>query len=144
VYALYEALLLAALGVDRGRSRVLGLFAAHGERDAGECRGEGGYRELHVTGLVSPMFNSTPKYAHCIFCDRSKLPSLSFFAQSIAEAYPELRGMLIALFLLNNALGERTTCEPTWRPIIVYIATIFAVFEVSSVRRGGDATAMYG
>jgi hypothetical protein len=106
VYALYEALLLAALGVDRGRSRVLGLFAAHGERDAGECRGEGGYRELHVTGLVSPMFNSTPKYAHCIFCDRSKLPSLSFFAQSIAEAYPELRGMLIALFLLNNAFGR--------------------------------------
>ena len=53
VYALYEALLLAALCVDRGSGGVLSLLAAHGERSTGECDTEGGHCELN-TVLVSP------------------------------------------------------------------------------------------
>jgi hypothetical protein len=26
-------------------------------------------------------------------------------------------------------LGRRTTCEPTWRPAMVYVATMFTVCE---------------
>lgn len=53
VYALDEALLLAALCVDRGSGGVLSLLAAHGERGTGECDTEGGHCELN-TVLVSP------------------------------------------------------------------------------------------
>ena len=33
--------------------------------------------------------------------------------------------------------GQRTTCDPTWRPAIVYIATMMAVVFVDSAVGGG-------
>jgi hypothetical protein len=45
----------------------------------------------------------------------------------------------------TTSLGkERTTCDPTWRPIIVYIATIFAVFKDYPCRKRGDGASMDG
>jgi hypothetical protein len=38
--------------------------------------------------------------------------------------------------------GQRTTCDPTWRPMIVYIATIFAVWGGYSSRAGADGASM--
>jgi hypothetical protein len=49
VDVLYEALLVLALCVDRGRSGVFDLLAAHGEESAADCYTECCHCELYMT-----------------------------------------------------------------------------------------------
>jgi hypothetical protein len=118
-HVLYKVLLLLALRIDRRVLRIGLVTAAHGKPGSGECRSECGHRKLD-------------------FCQPSLIQSTNPFSRSSVIARLSLR-KCAQKRVCNVAFAEsfrdvyrargRTTCDPTWRPAMVYMATIFAVLE---------------
>ena len=130
-----KALLVLAFGVDRGLGLVDLLAAREEESGGGEGGCEGSDRELlyvslcFVTQLVLFAISNTSS-------PNLHLPVLALSSQGFAQHVPSrtraVKGLEMGLRrcieLFAEALGgQRTTCDPTWRPAIVYIATILAV-----------------
>jgi hypothetical protein len=65
---------------------------------------------------------------------------------SSGEAGYDARSYSKVQFVVSRELlqGQHTTCDPTWRPMIVYIATIFAVLECLTGRAVADEKSMDG
>ena len=152
-----EALLILVLGVDRGQRLVGLVAAAHEESSGREGGGEGGDRKLlslksayaHLACLELGTANcdcwgqarrAIEEGTNVLEARRLRLlriaclsppqvgvSSQSFYAGAIASTRDFQDRDSNFSSTATWGAGRRTTCDPTWRPAIVYIATILAV-----------------
>ena len=94
------------------------------------------YGEIFKSALILLVFypNSNSVDENDTFFQKACLASLEALFIPFIPTLPVFRR------LFRGCLeGERrTTCDPTWRPMIVYIATIFAVLRQLIRSGGGD------
>jgi hypothetical protein len=138
---LSSALLFALMGGEVGSSAFLPPMAS-----AAPVKVVARVAIASCSDVVSP---SPSTHLRCQSCPSNLLEPLQasnflFLCAMDSRGISKAPSYIHRTFPPHSFGEEHTTCDPTWRPIIVYIATMFAVFEDSSVRRGDDATAMDG